>query len=119
MKVYDTLLIGCSYASVGYALNSKNTLIVEQTQSADTRFYLPLRSYNLDAYTPTTEYGKSLLDTFNSFKLIDGEKINANALESAFCDFFCGFYFRAVICLRKQSTANTVKIILYRRTGRM
>ena len=89
MKVYDTLLIGCSYASVGYALNSKNTLIVEQTQSADTRFYLPLKNYNLDSYTPTTEHGKSLFDTFNSFKLIDGERINANGLESAFCDFLC------------------------------
>lgn len=87
MKIYDTLLIGCSYSSVGYALAEKNTLIVEENEMADTRFYLPLKSYKTTTYQPTTCHGEKLLESFNSLGLIQNGVINANGLECAFCDF--------------------------------
>jgi hypothetical protein len=87
MKTYETLLIGCSYSSVGYALAEKNTLIVEENEMADTRFYLPLKSYKTTTYQPTTSHGEKLLECINSLGLIQNGVINANGLECAFCDF--------------------------------
>ena len=87
MKIYDTLLIGSCYSAVGYALANKNTLIVEENEMADTRFYMPLKNYATSQYQPNTEYGKKLLDCFNSLGLIQNNLINANGLECAFCDF--------------------------------
>ena len=87
MEIYDTLLIGCSYASVGYALANQNTIIVEENEMADTRFYLPLKSYKTTPYQPTTLHGEKLLDCFNTLHLLQDGGINANGLECAFCDF--------------------------------
>ena len=87
MEIYDTLKIGCSYFSVGFALKKRNVIICEENQICDNRFYLPLRSYKYSPYFPSTEEGKKLLDIFSSLNLIQGDFQNINGFECGFCKF--------------------------------
>ena len=86
-NVYDTIILGSGYTSVGYALAQKNTLILEQGESADTTFYLALTNFNAYNPTPTTKAGKSLYQHYASLNLFKAEQQNLNAFECAFCDF--------------------------------
>ena len=87
MKEFETLAIGCGYASVGYALAKKNTLIVEDGESADTHFYLPLNDFRAVEYAPQTNAGQKLREIFQSFDFYNNGMLNLNGLECAFCDF--------------------------------
>ena len=66
MHVYDSLLIGSSYVSLGYAAAKGNCLIAEESHICDTHFYLPFKSFAYTAYEPKSEDGKRLLSVFSS-----------------------------------------------------
>ena len=87
MHVYDTLLIGSSYASFGYALARKNCLIAEEHHLCDTHFYLPLRSFSYREYTPKTEEGRRLFGFFSKLSLFKNGMQNTNGFECAFCQY--------------------------------
>ena len=87
MKKYETLVIGSSFASVGFALGGSDVLIAEQTEMLDTSFYLPMINFDYKEYEPKTELGRELLGIFESYGMISGGKINVNALEIALARF--------------------------------
>ena len=85
--IYDTLIIGCGYFSVGYALSKGNCIICEENQICDTRFYLPLKSFQYNPYSPKTAKGARLLDIFRQLSLFEGEMQNTNGFECGFCKY--------------------------------
>lgn len=87
MKLYNTLIIGSGYSSIGYAMASPETVICEEHQICDTGFYLPLRSFRYNAYSPKTDEGSELLDTFNSLSLFRANEQNTNGFEFAMCKY--------------------------------
>lgn len=87
MKIYDTLIVGSGYGSVGYALANKNTVICEEHQICDTSFYLPMRTFRYTPYTPKTKEGADLQQLFDSFSLFKESVQNTNGFEYAFCKF--------------------------------
>lgn len=87
MEIYDTLIVGCGYGSVGYALANKNTVICEEHQICDTSFYLPMRTFHYTPYAPKTKEGADLQELFDSFSLFKEGVQNANGFEYAFCKF--------------------------------
>ena len=87
MKIYDALIIGSGYFSIGYAASCPNTVICEEHQICDTGFYLPMRSFRYDHYSPTTEEGKRLFDIFSSLSLFRGKEQNTNGFEFAICKY--------------------------------
>ena len=87
MKIYDTLIIGSGYTSVGYAMKNKLTVICEEHQICDTHFYLPLRSFNYKPYTPKTDEARRLFDIFNSLSLFGEREQNTNGFECALCRY--------------------------------
>lgn len=87
MKVYNTLVIGSGYASVGYAASHADTLICEEHQICDTGFYLPLRSFQYHPYVPKTEEGKRLLGIFEQLSLFGEKWQNTNGFECGLCTY--------------------------------
>ena len=87
MKIYKTLIIGCSYFSVGYAAAHPDTVICEEHQICDTGFYLPLRSFRYKPYAPKCEEGKRLFSIFDSLSLFRGDEQNTNGFEFALCKY--------------------------------
>lgn len=87
MKVYDTLIIGSGYASIGYATANKNTLVVEEHQICDTGFYLPMRSFKYKKHTPKTQEGVLLNQVFNDLALFNDNGQNLNGFECALCKY--------------------------------
>ena len=87
MKIYDTLIIGCGYASVGYAKANPNTVICEEHQICDTGFYLPLRSFAYSHYSPKSEAGVRLKAVFDELSLFKNSSQNTNGFESAICKY--------------------------------
>ena len=59
MKKYEALVIGASFAAVGYALGRKNTLIVEKTEMLDTGFYLPMVGFEYENTIPPQALARS------------------------------------------------------------
>lgn len=87
MNVYDTLIIGCGYAAVGYAAANGNTVICEEHQLCDTGFYLPLRTFAYSPYSPKTAEGERLLEIFQELELFQNGQQNANGFEFALCKY--------------------------------
>ena len=87
MKIYETVIIGSGYTSLGYALSKGNSVIIEQGETADVGFYLCLKNYYQGNYTPTTEAGKSLLKLYQSLNLINDNEQNLSGFECGFCEF--------------------------------
>lgn len=87
MNIYDTLIIGCGYAPVGYATANKNTIICEEHQVCDINFYLPLNTFSYTPYTPETNEGKKLKKAFEDLSLFFGKLQNTNGFECAFCNY--------------------------------
>lgn len=87
MHVYDTLIIGSGYSSIGYALKNENCIIIEATQCCDANFFLPLKNFSYKNYTPVTDLGKELEAVFNKYQLFRNGLMCTNALEPAFCEF--------------------------------
>ena len=87
MNVYDTLIIGSGYSSVGYATYCPNTVICEEHQICDTGFYLPMRGFRYRHYSPKTEEGRRLFDIFSSLSLFRENEQNTNGFEFAFCKY--------------------------------
>ena len=87
MEIYNTLIIGGGYAAVGYAAARPDTVICEEHQICDMHFYLPLRSFRYQHYTPKTEEGARLLDIFNSLALFRDNEQNTNGFEFALCKY--------------------------------
>ena len=87
MHVYDTLIIGSGYFSVGYAIKNKNTVICEEHQLCDVNFYLPLNDFTYHPYTPTTTWGEKLFNFYSERNLFCNNMQNLNSFEGAFCKF--------------------------------
>ena len=87
MKIYDALIIGSGYSSIGFATACPNTVICEEHQICDTGFYLPMRSFRYGHYSPKTEEGKHLLDIFTSLSLFRDNEQNTNGFEFAICKY--------------------------------
>ena len=87
MKVYDTLIVGSGYASIGFAAACPNTVICEEHQICDTGFYLPLRSFRYRHYAPKTEEGARLLSKFEELSLFGEAEQNTNGFEFALCQY--------------------------------
>lgn len=87
MKVYDTLIIGSGYCSIGYAAACPNSVVCEAHQICDTSFYLPLRSFRYRHYAPKTEEGKALLCKFEALSLFKDNEQNTNGFEFALCKY--------------------------------
>ncbi len=87
MHLYDSLIIGSGYSSVGFALKRQNCLICEETHCCDTHFYLPLKSFIHSKYTPVTEFGKKLNSVFEKYDLFNNNFMCTNCFEPAFCEF--------------------------------
>ena len=87
MNVYDTLIIGSGYFSVGYAAARPNSVICEEHQICDTAFYLPLRSFRYLPYDPKSDEGARLLRAFDALSLFHGDAQNTNGFEFAFCKY--------------------------------
>lgn len=87
MKIYNTLIIGCSYFSVGYAAAHPGAVICEEHQICDTGFYLPLRSFRYKPYSPKCEESERLFRIFDSLSLFRGDEQNTNGFEFALCKY--------------------------------
>lgn len=87
MNIYDTLIIGSSYSSVGFATAKGNCVICEENQICDTQFYLPLRSFGYVPYAPRTDEGKDLYEIFTELSLFSGDMQNANGFECGLCKY--------------------------------
>ena len=85
--LYDTLLIGSGYASLGYALARGNTLICEASELCDNDFCLPIRGYGEIRGECESALGKELLDYYAELGLICDGVPNTVALECGFCGF--------------------------------
>lgn len=87
MRIYDALVIGSGYASVGFARKNKNVIICEEHQICDTGFYLPARCYEYFPYCTKTQEGKKLESVFAELSLFSGEQQNLNGFECAMCTY--------------------------------
>ena len=108
MNIYDTLIIGSGYSSIGYATACSSTIICEEHQICDTGFYLPLRSFSYKHYSPKTEEGSRLLETFHSLSLFRDNEQNTNGFEFALCKYISEkqFHIRLkcrIICVEHRS----------------
>ena len=81
MKRFKNLIIGSSFFSIGFALEEKNTLIIEEGEILDTSFYLPLRGFDKYGYIPVTESGKELEQVLTDRGIISGGLQNVSAFE--------------------------------------
>ncbi len=86
MKIYDTVIVGSGYASLGYAMTHPRCLIVEERESCDNSFSLTLRSFKKEEYTPTTEAGRRLEEKLVHLGLLSDGMMNASGLECALCE---------------------------------
>lgn len=100
MNVYDTLIIGSGYSSIGYATACPSTIICEEHQICDTSFYLPLRSFHYKHFSPKTEEGVRLLSTFDSLSLFKDNKQNTNGFEFALCKYISEKQFHILLKCR-------------------
>jgi len=87
MHIYDTLIIGCSYMSAGYAVTRKNCIICEKSELCDTHFGAALCGFEASDYMPCTVEGKTLWHIFSDMKLLGNGMQNLNAFECAFCKY--------------------------------
>jgi hypothetical protein len=87
MQIYDALIIGCGYASVGFAQKNKNVIICEEHQICDTGFYLPARCYEHFPYCAKTAEGKRLENFFTQLSLFLNGQQNLNGFECALCGY--------------------------------
>lgn len=87
MNIYKTLIIGSGYSSIGYAAACPSTVICEEHQICDTSFYLPLRSFSYNNYSPKTEEGAQLFSAFSSLSLFRENEQNTNGFEFALCKY--------------------------------
>ena len=87
MKKYDTLIIGSSFFSLGYASFAKGTLIVEESEMLDTTFYLPMVGFNIPPLMPTTVKGRELYMICHERGIFDNGFMNVHALEIALCRY--------------------------------
>ena len=85
--LYDTLIIGSGYASLGYALTGGNTLICEASELCDTEFCMPVRGFGRVADPCEYPLGKELLDYYERLGIIRDGVPNTTALECGFCGF--------------------------------
>lgn len=89
IKVYDTLIIGSGYFSLGYAASHENTVICESSEGCDTGFCLPISGFKYHPYAPKSRDGERLLQIFESLSLFSGGMQNTSAFECALCKYIC------------------------------
>jgi len=85
--IYDTLIIGCGYFSVGFAVANGNSIVCEENQICDNHFYLPMKSFKYHPYSPKTAEGSRLLGIFNELSLFCENEQNTCGFECGFCKY--------------------------------
>ena len=88
--IYDTVIIGSGYYSTAYALNHKNTLIIEKTQLLDPNFCGRLCRFDMSVSEPESADAKALWAAFHEEGLLKDGRIAVNELEPALCRFVQG-----------------------------
>ena len=86
MKIYDTVLLGTGFASLGYAIARGSSLIIEERENCDNAFSLPLRGFKKQEYSPKTAVAKSLENTLTDLGIIKNGEMNPPALECGLCE---------------------------------
>jgi hypothetical protein len=89
-KIYDTVILGSGYFSLGYALTHENTLIIEDTQLVDPHFFGALQGFCGNAQRPASKGASALYDAFLGEGVIKGNRLAVNELEPAICRFIAG-----------------------------
>ena len=116
MKIYDTAIIGSGYTAMGYALKKGNSIIIEESETADVNFYLSLKNFFNNQYAPKNEQGKALLSLYESLNLFKGNEQNLNGFECGFCEFVfqngLEFLFKTrVIDIQKENEVTKLSLI--------
>lgn len=86
MKIYDTVLLGTGFASLGFAVARGNCLIIEERENCDNAFSLPLRGFEKSEHLPATAVAKALEKTLYDLGVIENGKMNPSALECGLCE---------------------------------
>lgn len=86
MKIYDTVLLGTGFASLGYAATRGNCLIIEERENCDNAFSLPLRVFKKSEYVPTAPVAAELDKTLTDLGIVKDGDMNAPALECGLCE---------------------------------
>ena len=89
--MYETVILGCGYFSLGYAYSHDDTLIIEETQLADPHYFGTLEGFGTTCVKPTSVGGAALFDAFGSDGVLANGKLAVNELEPALCRFVKGF----------------------------
>ncbi len=86
-KIYDTIIFGCSYISIGFASANKNTLIIEETELVDHSFFGALNVGKNWDYIPETNEGKHFKKALEGFDIINGKLASINELSPVVFDY--------------------------------
>lgn len=87
MKSFDTVILGSGYFSIGYAINAKNTLIIERTQLADPNFGGTLSGFTFNASSEWTNETQSLYRYYLDKKIVSGFHMNSSVSEVGLCAY--------------------------------
>ena len=82
-----TLIVGCGYAAVGYAVGCGDALICEEGQIADTQLYLPMPCFSRSEYEPVTDEGQRLRNIFRELGLFKNGMQDLNGFEIGLCSY--------------------------------
>jgi len=85
--MYETVILGSGYFSVGYAYAHQNTLIIEETQLADPHFFGTLEGFDADFVKPTSQGAAELYGSFEKDGVLKEGRLAVNELEPALCRF--------------------------------
>ena len=85
--MFDTVILGSGYFSLGFAMNHKNTLIIEDTQLLDPNFYGVLSGFDMKVEKPSAKGAVALYEAFVKEGIVGEHGLAANELEPALCRF--------------------------------
>ena len=89
-KIFDTVVLGSGYFSLGYAATHENTLIIEDTQLLDPNFYGTLSGFGMKSEKLCAKGAASLYNAFVNEGIVGEDRLAVNELEPALCRFVEG-----------------------------
>lgn len=85
--MFDCIIIGGGYFSVGYVKNHPNSVFIERGELLDKYFCGSFNQGKNWGKKPKSKNSAALSDYFKSLNIICGDKADIAALETAFCSF--------------------------------
>ena len=85
--IYETVILGSGYFSLGYASSHDKTLIIEETQLLDPHFFGTLSGFSMSVGDICAKGEKALLESFVDEGVIADGRVAVNELEPALCRF--------------------------------